>query len=118
MEEEKVKIPQECAQCSRKHTVKERTNFCFQKKAKLLIAASLFAPLPIQGVIGAFLPKANMVLMFSLEVTFLTMLGIVYAYNMPRLLKLRCARCKHTENYIIKVKNKHRLFDDNDKWLN
>jgi hypothetical protein len=110
-----VKIPKNCESCERKYTVKERTNYHFQKKAKLLIVFSVIAPTIFLLIMMEYSDRDP--LRDAFKSSFLSMVGTCIAYNMRRALILRCPKCKTTQTLLFKVKNKHKLFEKNDEWL-
>ena len=105
----KTDIPKSCSVCDRKYTVKERTNYHLQTKSKIIFILSILSSFTLNAIVvgtDLFEEAMSSFKLYSVFILLPAFIGVCYAYNLPRLLILRCAKCKHIEKHYIEIKNK------------
>lgn len=100
------RVPKTCPECERSFTVREKTNIKFQRKYIILFALSACIPGLAMLILSEIFPDLDR---FSATIGKLiyvpTILIAIFCYSRPKVLKLRCAKCKYTEDiFMDKVK--------------
>lgn len=96
------RVPKKCPECERSFTVKEKTNIKFQKKYLIIFALSVCIPGLSVALLSEFFPDLNRYAATVGKLIYVpTILIAIFCYSRPKVLKLRCAKCKYIEDILM-----------------